>query len=863
MKRSILFIVIFILSVNIYSQNAVLKRLSVDTIKSFNQVTKTFYSKDTNLLLGEIKLNSLLYSVSGDTGNYKVLFWNPTTKRFYKRGIVAPTGATGATGVTGAVGATGATGANGVTGATGATGATGSTGSNGASGITGSTGTGVSGLDTLQSYGKYIGDNAKWFPINTNENKLAGVFTYSSYQMRGDTLHSLTVSNPFSATPTINYRYSTDLDCEIWSSPINIGTTKKYWMSNPFNDNAGNTYFVTTNTTNDSCFLYKMNGKTFSSWTIQNGGVAILVGSNIYSCSMQIVDTTWYMSVVDGVSTDYNIRMTYATTSTIATGFQTNYSSVTHTIDSVGDNGGLYYIPERNAILFLGESFSQYPIPVDYCDIGAWYYDMDSTDFTLKANWHKLPYFPTFSTVDDLGYGGGDIRMVETPNRRYPLLMDYSWGQLHNYYVYNRYDLVSLFDRSSYKSVVAYTDVNNEFDSTNTFDSLTIFNDSVQLTGITNKVLVTNQNDNVIGLTYTVLNDTLTKYDSFYKRIYSDSVVSSLGVNQSAQYQYGKYNIIAYQRPDLITTYHYIDMSASHSTWYYSTHPPPYVYITPQNDTILSGSPTTLTAHNCSSYLWSTSATTSTISVSPTSTTKYYITGTDAYGQTDVDSTILTVAADYNPLSIANCEGWWRADTITWTGSGVSSWKDLSGNSRHLTQGTDANRPDTLLNYWAGKPVLRFDGTNDYLSCDLSAISQPYTLIIVYGVISYSGSLAYITSSSSGFYMLSYTNNTLYLTSNNGTNQIDYAKNVPTGIMTNTCLMDGLNGEIYENLTSKKTGNVGSTGIGTFYVGSSSVPNSYITEDVAEIIIYSGIISASDRQDLYNNYLKLRYTNLP
>lgn len=47
---------------------------------------------------------------------------------------------------------------------------------------------------------------------------------------------------------------------------------------------------------------------------------------------------------------------------------------------------------------------------------------------------------------------------------------------------------------------------------------------------------------------------------------------------------------------------------------------------------------------------------------------------------------------------------------------GVARWEDKSGNARHATQGTSANRPARKTAIQGGKDVLRFDGSNDSLS---------------------------------------------------------------------------------------------------------------------------------------------------
>jgi len=46
---------------------------------------------------------------------------------------------------------------------------------------------------------------------------------------------------------------------------------------------------------------------------------------------------------------------------------------------------------------------------------------------------------------------------------------------------------------------------------------------------------------------------------------------------------------------------------------------------------------------------------------------------------------------------------------------GVARWEDKSGNSRHATQATSANRPARKTAVQGGLDVLRFDGSNDFL----------------------------------------------------------------------------------------------------------------------------------------------------
>ncbi|MFM6881720.1 MAG: hypothetical protein ACKPKK_13905, partial [Dolichospermum sp.] len=55
------------------------------------------------------------------------------------------------------------------------------------------------------------------------------------------------------------------------------------------------------------------------------------------------------------------------------------------------------------------------------------------------------------------------------------------------------------------------------------------------------------------------------------------------------------------------------------------------------------------------------------------------------------------------------------SSTIILNGSTVSQWNDKSGNGRNAIQATAANQPAYTANGLNGKPVLTFDGINDFL----------------------------------------------------------------------------------------------------------------------------------------------------
>ncbi|MFO7773193.1 MAG: right-handed parallel beta-helix repeat-containing protein [Dehalococcoidia bacterium] len=72
------------------------------------------------------------------------------------------------------------------------------------------------------------------------------------------------------------------------------------------------------------------------------------------------------------------------------------------------------------------------------------------------------------------------------------------------------------------------------------------------------------------------------------------------------------------------------------------------------------------------------------------------------------------------------------ADAITGLSDGdpVATWPDLSGEGNDATQGTPADQPEWVEDALAGKPVVRFDGS-DYLVEDSGSYTTPLTIFAV------------------------------------------------------------------------------------------------------------------------------------
>lgn len=93
----------------------------------------------------------------------------------------------------------------------------------------------------------------------------------------------------------------------------------------------------------------------------------------------------------------------------------------------------------------------------------------------------------------------------------------------------------------------------------------------------------------------------------------------------------------------------------------------------------------------------------------------------------------------FSPADVATSMAAWHdasdLSTFTFSSSNViAEWRDKSGNGNHLAQATTAKQPTRLTGVLGGKAVVDFDGINDFLDWanDLSPlIGEDYTLLVV------------------------------------------------------------------------------------------------------------------------------------
>jgi hypothetical protein len=218
-------------------------------------------------------------------------------------------------------------------------------------------------------------------------------------------------------------------------------------------------------------------------------------------------------------------------------------------------------------------------------------------------------------------------------------------------------------------------------------------------------------------------------------------------------------------------------------------------------------------------------------------------------------------AAPWTPdaLTSATLKGWWKADdaaSITSSSGAVSQWNDKSGNGNNLVQSTGTAKPTTGTTTLNSKNTLSFDG-GDTLN-KTSGVSFPdnSTGLTVLAVVKYSsasaaGWILFPTNSAASDFSWSFgrsgTNN-MSMRGYQGTsaNQASFNDNTTSAQMLSGIATTTLR-QIWQNGTSKATNTNTDTSkpAGRIYLGADNNPTTFITGEIAEVIVISGTTQAT------------------
>jgi len=235
--------------------------------------------------------------------------------------------------------------------------------------------------------------------------------------------------------------------------------------------------------------------------------------------------------------------------------------------------------------------------------------------------------------------------------------------------------------------------------------------------------------------------------------------------------------------------------------------------------------------------------------------------------------------AAFSPADVTGLTAWYKADSLVASDNDtITSWTDSSGNGYTSTSSTGPTYKTNILN---GKPVLRFNGTDQYMGkagdtdFDTNIISaSAYSSYSVF-LLRADGPSEEGTYYSTGAIWIQATdvNTGLGLGSTAGTNTLWYGNydggtvdNFTTGVSLTTkylatqkhgggTLYGRLNGAAVSSTASGNT----TTATTPVIIGANNYSNKFVQADIAEIIFYNVLNSDADTL-LIEEYLRAKYS---
>jgi hypothetical protein len=199
----------------------------------------------------------------------------------------------------------------------------------------------------------------------------------------------------------------------------------------------------------------------------------------------------------------------------------------------------------------------------------------------------------------------------------------------------------------------------------------------------------------------------------------------------------------------------------------------------------------------------------------------------------------------FDPLDLSP-EAWYSD-----TGADFAQWDDLSGNVRHLLQASGLLQPSIVSSALKGRQVRRFDGINDFMQC--ASFGADYQTKSVYLVVqrSSTGNRAPLGNRgvSEGWMVRLTDTGGLFAHPGTATNVTTTADSKTACIIRAVSTASEIKLKIAATENTTGTGSYASSS-NAFMVGADGRPAEYYAGDIAEVLIFSSVLSSGDDSDL-------------
>ncbi len=232
--------------------------------------------------------------------------------------------------------------------------------------------------------------------------------------------------------------------------------------------------------------------------------------------------------------------------------------------------------------------------------------------------------------------------------------------------------------------------------------------------------------------------------------------------------------------------------------------------------------------------------------------------------------------------TVAGLQLWLKADTGTYQDSAkttpavsdadvIGAWEDQSGNGNDALQSTTANKPLLKLAIANSRSVIRFDGTNDFLSVALDlalTAGDDLTIFFVSNPVDDAATKVILgnqidSGDRQGLLIFHNSDEKIDWTTrrNTGDQTSIIASVADTDFVLGVSQLDGGTQELFKNGVTEGSGvqrNMTGHAATTFIGINRSGGGAFYDGDIPEILIYDSALSTANRQ-LVENYLNGKY----
>ncbi len=211
----------------------------------------------------------------------------------------------------------------------------------------------------------------------------------------------------------------------------------------------------------------------------------------------------------------------------------------------------------------------------------------------------------------------------------------------------------------------------------------------------------------------------------------------------------------------------------------------------------------------------------------------------------------------FTPAAISGLTIWLDASQLTGLsdGNAISSWTDFSGGSHHAVQASGTRQPLYKTNIQNGKPVVRFDGSNDSIATPSFTFNNPLTVFVVANIT--------VVAATNRFLIDGATDLSTPMTYNGTSSLLAAAPmsvTITGGVWHAHCLIvKGANSTLRTDGGSPSTGTHNGNPSG-LTIGSEADLSAFtfLGGDVAEVLAYNSALSDADR-GLVEAYLRAKW----